>query len=192
VNRHGANKQLWSLETSRLKIRRATPNEADVALLLELWTCPDVMKNVGFPKGLKTDGGKIESQLRNQAEGEYDCVLIAAVKSSGERIGECKLGYPDTAGIAHTDIKLLPAHWGRGYGREIKRALLDYLFFNTPCRQVRATPNVSNLASIKMQKAVGGRKTGESIYRFPESMSDYTTDVHCMEFTVFREDWLNK
>ncbi len=147
------------------------------------------MKNVGFPQGLPIDAGQIESQLRNQREGEYDCVLLVALKSSGESIGECKLGFPDAQGKACTDVKLLPAHWGNGFGVEIKRVLVDYLFSHTSCRQVSVTPNVNNRSSIKMQLAVGARKTGEGVYRFPQKMADYTADVSYVEYTVFRDDW---
>lgn len=192
MNNQNRNELSWSLQTPRLTIRRAAASHQDIALLLRLWTHPTVMKNVGFPTGLPTDARQIEEQLQNQPAGEYDSVLLAAIKGVGELIGECKLGYPDADGIAHTDIKLLPEYWRNGYGVEIKQALLSYLFRNTPCRQVKATPNVNNPASIRMQQAVGARKTGEGVYRFPEKMADWTTDVPYLEFTVFREDWLRR
>ena len=91
------------------------------------------------------------------------------IKSTGQAIGECKLHWPDREGIAATDVKLLPEFWGNKYGVEVKRGLLDYLFTHTECLAVDASPNVGNLASIKMQEAVGGVCVGESIYEFPES-----------------------
>jgi RimJ/RimL family protein N-acetyltransferase len=182
----------WSIQTPRLTIRRAKPIDSDIALLLELWTNPEVMKNVGFPSGLRTDADRIEAQLTKQPAGEYDCVLIASLNGTGELMGECKLGAPDKDDVAVTDIKLLPRYWGNRFGVEIKRALLDYLFQNTTCRQVKATPNKQNKASIKMQKAVGGSQTGEGVHKFPDSMADYTTDVPYVEYTVFREDWIGK
>jgi RimJ/RimL family protein N-acetyltransferase len=147
------------------------------------------MRNVGFPKGLPIDAHKIESQLRNQAEGEFGCVLAVVLNSSGELIGQAKMDLPDSNMVARTDIKLLPQFWGNKFGVEIKRALLGYLFANTSCKQVTVDPNVNNVASIRMQEAVGGRKTGEGVHRFPEEMKDYTTDVHYVVYTVFRDDW---
>jgi RimJ/RimL family protein N-acetyltransferase len=179
----------WLLPTTRLVIRRAVPNPQDIALLLAIWTNPAVMANVGFPLGLKTDAAAIERQLRRQKAGEFDCVLIATLWATTEPIGECKLGSPDSTGIAHTDIKLLPKFWGNGYGREIKLALLGYLFTHTACTQVRATPNRGNVASIRMQESVGGRRTGEGVYRFPEKMRAFTAEVPYFEYTVFRDDW---
>jgi RimJ/RimL family protein N-acetyltransferase len=57
---------------------------------------------------------------------------------------------PDDDGIASTDIKLLPAYWGQRYGSEIKKGLVDYLFTNTDCLAVEASPNVNNIASIRL------------------------------------------
>ncbi len=181
----------WELKTTRLMIRRATPCQRDISLLLELWTDPAVMSNVGFPGGLKTSGEKIEKQLREYPDNEFDCVLVATLTHTNDAIGECKLGSPDPSGVAHTDIKLLPRYWGKGYAKEIKETLLGYLFDHTDCQSVRATPNTGNMASIRLQESVGGRRTGEGICRFPENMKAYTRDVPYFEYTVSREDWIS-
>lgn len=177
------------LKTRRLIIRRAEPSPRDIAFLLELWTNPTVMSNVGFPAGLQTSAEEIEQQLLSQGATEFDCVLLATLQNTGDIIGECRLDSPDADGTAHTDIKLTPRYWHQGYGKEIKLALLEHLFARPDCLQVRATPNQTNVASIRLQESVGGRKTDEGIYRFPESMKEYTSDIPFFEYTVFRDDW---
>ena len=124
-NRQNDSHEDWALTTPRLTIRRASPCQPDIELLLKLWTDPAVMTNVGFPQGLDISAENIERQLRKQDVSEFDCVLIVAVNQTDELIGQAKLGYPNDRGVADTDIKLLPAYWGKGYGTEIKRALLD-------------------------------------------------------------------
>ena len=180
----------WILSSTRLTIRRARPNRQDISLLFELWSAPEVMRNVGFPSGLRTSPELIASQLRKQKSGEFNCVLVVMARRTTELVGQCKLGSPDASGVAHTDIKLLPRHWGIGYGKEIKLTLLEYLFTHTTCQQVRATPNKDNIASIRLQESVGGRQTGEGVHRFPESMKAYTNEVAFLEYTVFRDDWV--
>ena len=96
---------------------------------------------------------------------------------------------PNPEGIARTDIKLLPAFWGKRYGVEVKRALLSHLFTHTDCVAVEAGPNVNNIASIKMQEAVGGVRVGEAVHEFPEKMRDYTTPVRHYVYRVERSDW---
>ena len=93
------------------------------------------------------------------------------------------------AKMAETDVKLLPDFWGHKYGVEIKRALVSHLFTHTDCIAVEATPNVENIASIKMQEAVGGVRIKEAVYQFPDHMRDYTTPVHHYVYRVERSTW---
>jgi len=117
---------------------------------------------------------------------------VVVLKATGQRIGECKLGHVKEDGIAETDVKLLPDFWGHKYGVEIKRGLVDYLFTHTDCAIVQATPNAKNIASIKMQEAVGGVRVDEYHYEFPPSMSSYTTPIHGYVYHVRRDDWESK
>ena len=180
-------------ETERLYIRRAEPNGADIDLFYRLWTDPKVMRNVGFPSGLRITREEILRMLESQSEGALDVRLLATVKESGElegrTIGECKLGKPDKDGVSTTDVKLLPEFQGRGYGTEIKRGLVAYLFTHTEAQVIRATPNRRNIASQKMQEAVGARRVGEGVFVAPESMREYATDVPHFVYEITREEW---
>ena len=174
-------------DTERLIVRATTAQDVD--LLYELWTDPRVMAHVGFPHGLRTTQEEIENRLRKPSESEFEQVLMVELKATEEAIGQCHMRAPDEEGIAETDIKLLPAFWGHKYGVEVKRGLVAHLFMHTACTAVGASPNVDNVASIKMQESVGGVRVGEQVYDFPESMRDYTTPVHHYIYHVYREDW---
>ena len=177
-------------ETPRLFIR--TVCAADVGMYHELWTNPQVMTNVGFPKGLHITKDEIAAKIAEQGETEFGRLLVVMLKSSSEAIGECKMYLPDEAGIATTDVKLLPRFWGNKYGVEVKRGLVDYLFTHTDSTAVKADPNIKNIASIKMQEAVGGVRVGEVVHEFPEHMRDYTHKVHAYVYHVYRADWEKK
>lgn len=174
-------------ETERLLVRTATTEDAE--LVHKLWTDPRVMANVGFPQGLPTTRTEIEKRIQNPSESEFEQLLIVELAETGESIGQCLMHLPDQEGIAETDIKLLPAYWGHRYGVEVKRGLVAHLFAHTDCVAVHATPNVDNVASIKMQEAVGGVRVGEGVYEFPESMREYTAAVHHYVYEVSRENW---
>jgi RimJ/RimL family protein N-acetyltransferase len=175
------------LTTERLVVRIATAK--DVGLIYELWTDPRVMANAGFPHGLRTTREEIEESLRKPSESEFERLLVVELGDTGQSIGQCYMHHPDEEGIADTDIKLLPAFWGHRYGVEVKRGLVAHLFTHTSCTAVGASPNVDNIASIKMQESVGGVRVGEAVYEFPESMQDYTTPVHHYIYHVYRKDW---
>lgn len=174
-------------ETERLVIRVATA--ADVDLFYEIWTDSQVMANVGFPQGLCVTRSELKDRLLRQGGSEFERMLVVELKTTGQAIGECMMHRPDEEGIAEPDVKLLPAFWGHKYGVEVWRGLLAYLFTHTDCAAVQATPNVENVASIKMQEAVGGVRVGEDVYQFSESMRDYTTPVHHYIYRVYRVGW---
>ncbi len=178
-------------ETKRLIIRQAIPEKTDIEFFNRLWNDPKVMKFVGYPYGLNISREKIEEGIRAEDESPYDKKLVVVEKESGEPIGECKLGRPDKDKISETDVKLLPEYWRKGYGTEIKQNLVEYLFRNTDCIGVKATPNKANIASQKMQEKVGARRVREGTFRFPKHMRKHTCEVPYYEYIVYRHDWEN-
>jgi RimJ/RimL family protein N-acetyltransferase len=174
-------------ETERLRVRAARVEDTD--FYYTLWTNPKVMSNVGFPQGLRITRQEIEEKLASQPESEFGRLLVAEIRATGEVIGECKMRQPNAEGVSETDVKLLPAFWGHKYGVEVKRGLVAYLFTHTDCEFVQATPNVGNIASIRMQEAVGGVRIGEGVFEFPESMRDWTAPVRHYVYRVYRTDW---
>jgi RimJ/RimL family protein N-acetyltransferase len=176
--------------TKRLKVRAAARDDVD--LYYALWTDPRVMKNVGFPQGLRTSRSDIMEILSKQAGTEFDRLLVVALKDGGQAIGECKLARPDEQGIAEPDIKLLPAYWGQGYGAECWKELVSYQFMHTDCQTIQTTPNVDNVAAIQLYESSGAKRVGEDVDYFPESMRDYTTPVHHYVYHLDRADWQEK
>lgn len=178
--------------TKRLCIRKANDDDRDIRFLFSLWTNPDVMKFVGFPDGLKVTIEQVREGILNQDESEYNQKLLIELLHSGILIGECKLGLPDENGVSETDVKLFPEYWGKGYGTEVKQGLVDYLFIHTDCTVIKATPNILNIASQKMQEKVGGQRIGQEMFCFPEYMKEYTSNVHSYIYHLTRKDWLKQ
>lgn len=174
--------------TERLIIRAARLD--DVAMYFALWTNPDIMKNMGFPRGLKITREEIAAKIQDQSGTEFGRLLVAELKTTNQVIGECKLYLPNDEGISETDVKLLPQFWGHKYGVEVKQGLIDYLFTHTDCDAVQGTPNVANIASIKMQEAVSAVRVAERVHEFPEERRDDTCPVHHYVYRVFRSDWV--
>ncbi|MCP4547259.1 MAG: GNAT family N-acetyltransferase [bacterium] len=175
------------IETERLIIRRATVEDVD--LFFSLWTDPEVMTNVGFPQGLRTTRDNIRRRIERQGASEFDELLVVELKLVKQPLGECFMHAPNDEGVASTDVKLIPSAWGNKFGIEIKRALLTHLFANTDCVAVEATPNKENVASIRMQEAVGGVRISEGTFEFPPEMSAYTAPVHHYVYRVERATW---
>ena len=86
-------------ETERLVIRAATV--VDVGLFYDLWTNPQVMKNVGFPQGLHITRDELKERLQNQgSESEFERMLVVVLKDTNQVVGECMMHRPNEEGIA--------------------------------------------------------------------------------------------
>jgi ribosomal-protein-alanine N-acetyltransferase len=179
-------------ETDRLRVREADLSDEDVEFFHALWTNPKIMTFVGYPHGLKITRDEIRRNIEKHSGSDFDSRLIIELKESSRILGECKMGPPDEGGVSLTDVKILPEYWGHGYGSEVKRGLVEYLFTHTDCTKIKATPNKNNIASQRMQEAIGAKRTGEGIYHFPEDMKDYTVDVPYYVYIVEKRDWERK
>lgn len=175
------------IETARLRIRTATPDDADH--YLRLWSSAEVMRHVGFPRGLRLQLEDVVMQIHEQGDHIYDQLLVVELAATAEPIGECRLHRPDASGVASTDVKLLPDYWGHGYGVEVKQTLVEYLFTHTDCDSVQGTPAVTNAASIRMQEAVGAVRVGEAVHEFTEPQRQETCPVHHFIYRVSRSRW---
>jgi RimJ/RimL family protein N-acetyltransferase len=174
--------------TCRLQVRVA--GLQDAAFFYRLWNDPQVMYYVGFPHGLGLSLAQVTCQLeRGAGHSVFERNLLVVQAGSHTALGECYLGLPQGKQVAETDIKLLPDFWGQGYGTEIKQGMLDYLFTHSDCLVVQATPNRENLASIRMQEAVGGVRLGEGVSEIPEGQQADARPVMYYIYQVSRQTW---
>jgi RimJ/RimL family protein N-acetyltransferase len=180
MNRHNV-----QFETQRLIVRVATSDDASFIVLL--WSDPRVVRHVGFPRGIPTAAEDVPRRIE-RGKG-LDALLVAWLRASGEPIGQCMFGTPDSFGVCEPDIKLAPAFWGRGYGRELWAPLVDQLFRHSACATVRGTPSIVNAASTRMQESAGMRRVGEGTFEFPDSMKPFTEPVPYALYEITREEW---
>jgi len=174
-------------ETARLRVRLAT--EEDAEFYFGIWTDSSVMRFVGYPHGLRITLQEVRDAIRSAGNSPFERRLLVVLKETGQRIGDARMHPPGPDGVARTDVKLVPSAWGHRYGTEVKAGLIQYLFAHTDCRAVEGTPNKGNLASIRMQEAVGGVCVGEGVFEFPEEVRDWTRPVPHFVYHVRRSDW---
>ncbi len=174
--------------TPRLEVREAA--DVDEAFIVSLWSDPRVMRFVGFPLGIPTAADDVPRRMRCGAG--LTALLVAESRETRRAIGQCLLGAPDADGVCEPDIKLDPAFWGCGYGRELWAALIDQSFLRSACAVVRGTPNVANAASIRMQESAGMRRVGEGLSTFPPEMREFTVPVQHVVYEVSREEWQHR
>ncbi|MGB3976420.1 MAG: GNAT family N-acetyltransferase [bacterium] len=169
------------IRASGLLIRPA--NSADIDHIVMLWNDPGVMKYVGYPEGLKITHDAVQKKLADPAQTLLDRILM--VECDGECIGQAVMHSPDSRGKSTTEIKLLPKWQAKGFGTKIKRLLLNYLFENTSCLYIEATPSLENGAGIRIQESVGAIRVGRGRFQAPSTCAAIPIDYWI--YRVYRE-----
>jgi [ribosomal protein S5]-alanine N-acetyltransferase len=78
----------------------------------------------------------------------------------------------DEDGAVEIGYNLLEDFWGKGYGFEIARTLMDFLILKTEKRNIYALIEPENIGSVKIVEKLGFQKTNEKsgektfIFRF--------------------------
>lgn len=178
------------LVTQRLCIRRAQAEDA--AFIHSLWTTPAVMHFVGFPKGLVVMIDEVRKTIPGGPDSEFGALLIVSIQETNEVIGQCKIGTPDAEGICEPDIKLKPAYWKNGYGRELWAALIDHAFTHSSTKIVQGTPNRANTASVRMQQGAGMTKVDEGVFESHLSMQPAAVPVPYYKLQITRQQWKSR
>lgn len=83
-----------------------------------------------------------------------------AIETDGKLIGQCGLnGFEENKGTAHRcELGIAigdKAYWGRGYGREAIRVLLDYAFRHWNVNRVWLRTNSTNERALRCYRACG-------------------------------------
>lgn len=176
--------------TERLSV--VAPQVSDASFFIYLWRDARVMAHVGFPRGLSCDAEELTLRIaRENKEGKvFGRPLLIRLAGEGTPVGECFMSLPDEEGISETDVKLLPGYWGRGYGTEVKKGLLNAIFSQTEARGVKATPHINNKASIRMQEKCGSVCLGKSLYKAAQKQKEEqgACDVPHYIYVAYRKE----
>lgn len=137
------------LETERLLLREATPEDA--AFALAIYTSPGFIEFVG-DRGLRTveDGRtyleeRVIASYRDHGFGLY----VVELKASRDAVGIC--GLVSRPGLPAPDIgfTFLPEHMRMGYGYESAAAVLDY------ARRTLGMPKILAITDPRNEKSIG-------------------------------------
>jgi len=182
-----------TIETKRLMIRSATPTMLnDYA---ELYADPEVMKTLadGTTKTREYVQGRLQAWNQRWLTGDFYSGLAVFTKE-GTFIGHVVCGHGDEAGQSEMAYLFKKAVWGKGYGKEAVRAVVEqfipklvareilrekYPLEGKPLRTICATARVDNVASNKIIQGLCmvHQKTDE---KYGGPRHHYTYDVYSM------------
>ncbi len=136
------------------------PEIGDYDDLKKLWGNPEVMKFVGFPKGLHISKNKILDWIKGWNDPDK-LRLVIEDNTSKEFIGE--IGYRveknmcnlKNIKVAALDIKLLPKYWGKGIAHETLASFILAVKKSKKINVFIISPNILNTKAINLYKKMG-------------------------------------
>lgn len=169
------------LETSRVVLRRVTPDDAEA--LVELDSDPLVVR---FTGGRSSSPETVRDDIIPRWLTYYDRFpafgfWIAIEKATGAFLGWFHFR-PDPDGVedgVELGYRLRRAAWGHGYGTEVSAALVRRGFGELGVRRIYAHADEANRASWRVMEKVG--------LRYVRTFDD--DGVPVVEYALDRADW---
>lgn len=173
--------QLGPLLTKRLRLRRYTPEDAD--LILRLISNPDVMRYFGRVYDRDQAQKMLDLFIKSYADFGYSVLAVERL-SDNAFLGQIGLLHWDDVD-AREDVEaaymLLPEAWGNGYATEAARAVRDWAFTNLACDRVTSFIVVENAPSFAVAERNGMSRTK----RLEENRFKQPIYV----YAITREEW---
>lgn len=147
------------IQTQRLELRSATPEDAP--LLLELFKKPEVQRYLPAGPEWTIDRARQAVEKRSKLEAERGFTqLIVRKKDTGEFIGSA--GLHPILGTSEVELLyyLLPTAWGNGYATEAAVAWLDYGLRSIRLEKITAACIPQNVGSWRVMEKAGMHYVG--------------------------------
>jgi ribosomal-protein-alanine N-acetyltransferase len=130
-----------------------------------------------------------ENTLENQNIRHICNEYVTILKSTNLPIGivdyDVQLQH-ENGGIIEIGYFIKPEYWGQGFGLEMAKSLIDYVYVNTNVHKVIASCNSSNMKSENIMKKLGMLKEG--VFRKSRYKNNRWEDE--TKYGLLREDWL--
>jgi len=171
-------KKVVVIKTQHLLIHPMT--QQHLKFLLKLWNDPEIMRYAGFAKNWNYAQicKWFEKYKKNITKyGNTEIHFIVKLKKEG-RIGESGLGRlrsgwscpnykaPKNKLALMTDVKLIKPYWNKGYGTEVMKTIVQYVFSETEADILLVPPHKENIPAIKVYEKTGFKKTKGIWYRY--------------------------
>jgi [ribosomal protein S5]-alanine N-acetyltransferase len=141
------------LETPRLYLREMTPEDAEVAYLLNLdsevlrYTGDDPFESIEEAKTFLEN----YASYRTYGFGRWGVIL----KETDEYLGWCGLKYTPELDEFDIGYRLMKKFWGKGYATEAAEACLELGFTQFELKLIVGRAMPANLASVRVLEKIG-------------------------------------
>ena len=164
------------LQTDRLCLRRI--QTSDISTLVDLWCDPDVTKHLGGPRDREKIKPLFEEDAENPFANEYDLWPVEEMQTS-EVVGYCGLLEKEVDWKDEIEINYIfkPSAWGKGYAKEIGKAIIEYAFIEKKLERLIALIKPENEVSEYVAKKIGMKYEKEVVRPGGANRSVYVIEV---------------
>ena len=165
-------------ETERLFVRKL--QESDELLFFELMSNPNVMNSIPQKPLNKTESISKLAELISLEKSSYTKIWSLCEKDNNDLIGIC--------GVLKNDenedeiaYRIIEKFWGKGYGTEITKGLINFCFTKMKSEIITADVYVGNIKSVKIL---------DKFFKIQKEF--YNTEDNCIDRRYFirKENWL--
>ncbi len=141
------------LETTRLKLREITPDDAQIAYELNL--DPEVVQYTGdVPFASVEDARKFLSNYDHYRKYGFGRWAVIS-KADGDFLGWCGLKYTPEQDEHDIGYRFFKRHWNKGFATESSVACINYGFRELKLKTIVGRAMHANAASIKVLQKSG-------------------------------------
>ncbi|MBM7634174.1 GNAT family N-acetyltransferase [Geomicrobium sediminis] len=155
-----------NLETNRCKLR--TLKACDRQGVLRVYQDEQVRRYLGGP----VEEALIKRLIKRLDEPDEGRFATVIEKRTGSFIGMVSIALHHDQINEEVSYQLLPEWWGKGYGKEVVSAVLQYAFQNLHLKKVVAETQAANTRSCRLLESVGMNKE-TAVDRFGEKQIIY-------------------
>ena len=114
----------------------------------------------GFPGDFPLSKQQVEAIYKKWSEEEKGIHLAVVLRGALELIGHAECDWGWDPHCPQITVVIDPAHQGKGYGSEVVRTLVDYLFKNTPAHNISGWMAEWNQSALRFATAHGFKECG--------------------------------
>lgn len=100
-------------------------------------------------------------KMCNEFESSNNHVFAVTLKETGDYIGYCGIQYCENLKDNEILYGLLQQYWGKGYGKEAAKAVIEYALNELGYKRIAAAVNPENPGSEKILKTIGMELDGQ-------------------------------
>jgi len=165
----------------KVYIRKALPEDASI--MCKWYSDREIMKHVGFDKGLSIDPADLQKRIANLNDQNQIYIIT---DENGSPIGEC---HYNVIGDEVYDIGIKIGELvkqGQGYGKDALVAFIPYLINMHGVKKITLSALVENKRAINLYSGLGFKVTGinENSWTDPEGRERTSIDMElvCQNF----------